>query len=536
MDFNLADIFESVVDVVGEREALVLGDRRLTYAELDAEATRLANHFLSVGIEPGNHIGVQLYNCVEYVVTMIACFKVRAVPVNVNYRYVEEELAYLFTDADLVALLLDTEFTPRVESIRSKTPKLRHVISVGDGDAPAGAVRYTDVVPAQSDVRGFGPRSGDDLYIIYTGGTTGMPKGVMWRQEDIFFAGMGGANPTGTPVSRPEEVAEQAVGRGKLVMFPVAPLMHGAAQLATWIGFLQASTVVMVRKFAPVDVIETAAREGANTMSIVGDAMGRPIAETLAGPMKGTELPSLLALSSAGAILSQAVRESLTELLPNIFILDNFGASETGFQGTGKPGSSPDKGLKFAVNDRTTVLDDDLKPVEPGSGAVGRVAQRGYVPLGYYKDEVKTKATFVSIDGVRHVLLGDMATIEPDGTIAVLGRGAVCINTGGEKVYPEEVEAVLKGHAAVYDAVVTGVPDERYGQRVAALVQLRDAAAEATINEDLVEHCRTRVARYKLPRLVIVVPEIRRSPSGKADYPWAAKVALDHMNTTPARN
>jgi 3-oxocholest-4-en-26-oate---CoA ligase len=353
-----------------------------------------------------------------------------------------------------------------------------------------------------------------------------MPKGVMWRQEDLFFAGMGGGAPTGTPVSRPEEVAERAVNAGALVMFPVAPLMHGAAQLGTWIGFLMAAKVVLIRKFDAIDVIETTKREGANSLAIVGDAMARPIAEALAGPLKGTELPSVFAISSAGAIFSQAVRDQLQELLPNVMLMDNFGASETGFQGTGKAGSSPESGLRFEVNDGTTVLGDDMVPVEPGSGVIGRVALRGHVPLGYYKDETKTKESFVTIDGARWVLLGDAATIEADGTIAVLGRHSVCINTGGEKVYPEEVEAALKAHPAIYDTVVTGVPDERFGSRVTALLQIRDGLPAPTLDE-IVEHCSTRVAKYKVPRLMFVVPEIRRSPSGKADYPWAASLAKD---------
>ncbi|HEU5033902.1 MAG TPA: acyl-CoA synthetase [Mycobacteriales bacterium] len=526
MEFNLADIFESVVDVVGDREALICGGRRLTYAELEARGNRLAHHLESVGVGPGDHVGVQLYNCTEYVETMIACFKVRAVPINVNYRYVEDELAYLFNDADLVALVHDTEFTARIENVRGRTPTLRHFLSVGGGEQPTGAVGYDEALAVQPDGRGFAPRSADDLYIIYTGGTTGMPKGVMWRQEDLFFAGMGGADPVGTPVSRPEEVAERAPNRGSLVMFPVAPLMHGAAQLATWIGFLQASKVVLVRKFDAADVIETAAREGANSMSIVGDAMGRPLAEALTTTYRDVELPALFAISSAGAILSQSVRDKLAERLPNTMLLDNFGASETGFQGTGVAGSSPDKGLKFTVNARSAVLDEDLKPLEPGSGVVGRMAQRGHVPVGYYKDEVKTKESFVTIDGERWVLLGDMARVEADGSISILGRGSVCINTGGEKVYPEEVEAVLKAHPAVYDAIVTGVPDERYGQRVAAIVQLR-AELPAPTEDDLIAHARAHVAGYKAPRTIVVVPEVRRSPSGKADYPWAAKVAAE---------
>jgi 3-oxocholest-4-en-26-oate---CoA ligase len=527
VEYNLADILESVVDVVGDREALVTAERRLTFAELDARANRLAHHLESIGVKPGDHVGVQLYNCTEYVETMIACFKVRAVPINVNYRYVEDELAYLFNDADLVALVHDTEFTPRVEAVRERTPKLRSLVTVGSGEQPAGAVRYDDAIAAQPDTRGFGPRSADDLYIIYTGGTTGMPKGVMWRHEDIFFAGMGGADPTGTPVGRPEEVAERLASRGVLHYFPVAPLMHGAAQLATWIGFLQGSKVVLVRKFDPADVIATAEREKANTISIVGDAMARPLAEALEGEFAGADLSSLFALSSAGAILSEAVRAKLAARLPNTMLLDNFGASETGFQGTGVAGSSPEKGLKFTVNARSAVLDDNLVPIQPGSGDIGRMAQRGHVPLGYYKDEKKTAESFVTIDGERWVLLGDMATIEADGSIAILGRGSVCINTGGEKVYPEEVEAVLKAHPAVYDAIVTGVPDERYGQRVAALVQLRPDQPAPT-EGDLIEHARKHVAGYKAPRVVLVVPEVRRSPSGKADYPWAAKVAAEH--------
>jgi acyl-CoA synthetase (AMP-forming)/AMP-acid ligase II len=531
VEYNLADIYESLADVIGDREALICGDRRLTYAQLEARANRLAHYLLSIGVQPGNHVGVQLYNCTEYVETMVACFKVRAVPVNVNYRYVEEELLYLFKDADLVALVHDTEFTSRINAVRDQAPLLVNFLSVGDGERPGGAIGYDDALAVQSDARdGFPQRSGDDLYIIYTGGTTGMPKGVMWRQADIFFAGMGGADPIGTPVSRPEEVAERAVNRGNLVMFPVAPLMHGAAQLGTWIGFLQASKVVLVRRFDPIDVIETANREGAISLSIVGDAMARPLAEALAGPRAGVGMPSVFAISSAGAIFSQSVKDSLKELLPNVALMDNFGASETGFQGTGKEGSSPDAGLRFTVNARTTVLDDDHKPIEPGSGKIGRVAQRGHVPLGYYKDEVKTKESFVTIDGERWVLLGDAATIEADGTIAVLGRHSVCINTGGEKVYPEEVEAALKAHPAVYDAVVTGVPDERFGQRVTALLQIRPEAAAPT-QAEIAEHCSTRVSRYKVPRLVFAVAEIRRSPSGKADYPWAAKVAKDLLLT-----
>jgi acyl-CoA synthetase (AMP-forming)/AMP-acid ligase II len=518
MEYNLADLFESVVDVIGDREALVCAGRRLTFAELDRRANRLGHHLAAAGVAPGQHVGVQLYNGTEYVETVLAALKIRAVPVNINYRYVEDELRYLYNDADIVFLVTDAEFLPRVRAVQGDSPTLREVLVVGDGGD------YEAALAAQPETRGFPPRSQDDIYIIYTGGTTGMPKGVMWRQEDMFFACLGGGDPVGTPVSRPEELAERVVDRGPLVMFPVAPLMHGAAQLATFIGFFQGARVVLVRKFDPADVLLTAARERANSMSIVGDAMARPLAETLAGPLAGTDLSSVLAISSAGAILSKSVRDRLQELLPKTMLMDNFGASETGFNGTGVPGSSPEAGLRFTVNARTAVLDDDLQLVPPGSGRVGRVAQHGHVPVGYYKDPVKTKETFVEIEGERWVLLGDMATVEADNTISVLGRASVCINTGGEKVFPEEVEAALKSHPAVFDVVVTGVPDPVYGNRVAAVVQLRDSAQGLTLDE-LAGHARAHVAGYKVPRVLALVDEVKRSPSGKADYPWAAEVA-----------
>ncbi len=513
MEYNLADLFESVVDTVPEREALVCGDRRLTFAELEARANRLAHHLAANGVGPGDHVGVQLYNGPEYVETMLACLKLRAVPVNINYRYVAAELAYLYGDADLVALVHDPEFTERVAEAR--TPAMRHALVAGP--------EYEKALDEASPDRDFGPRSADDHYIIYTGGTTGMPKGVVWRHEDLFFAGMGGGDPVGEPVKTPEELAERVATSYPLVMFPVAPLMHGAAQLATFIGWFGGRKVVLVRKFDAADVVRAIADEKVNAANIVGDAMARPIAEALAGPLKGADTSTLFAISSAGAILSASVKEQLKALLPNTILLDNFGATESGFNGTGVEGSSPEAGLRFTVNARTAVLDDSLKPVQPGSGVIGHVAQRGHVPLGYYKDPEKSAKVFVEIDGERWVLLGDLATVEEDGAVRVLGRGAVCINSGGEKIFPEEIEAVLKAHPAVFDAVVAGVPDERYGQRVAAVVQLRPGVE--AVDGDLDEHCRERLSGYKVPRAYVVVDEVRRSPSGKPDYRWAQQTA-----------
>ena len=525
MDFNLADIFETIVDVVPDREAIVCEDDRLTYAELEEKANRLGHHLQEAGVQPGQHVGVQLYNSIEYLTTAVACLKIRAVPVNVNYRYVEEELSYLYNDADLVALVVHRELASRAAAVR--TEKLKHVVLVDDDSgADLGgldAVPWDEAILKGSPERGFGPRSGDDLYIIYTGGTTGMPKGVMWRQEDIFFSGMGGGDPAGRPAERPEQIAEQAAGRDPSATFPMAPLMHGAAQLASFICFHWGGKVVLQHKFEPKGALRLMEREKVNTVSLVGDAMARPLADALDEPDANYDLSSLIVISSAGAVFSDAVRDQLKEHLPNIFLVDAYGASETGHQGTMAAESSPEKGLRFTMNDNTTVLDDDLKPVEPGSGVVGRVALKGHVPLGYYNDPEKTATTFKEIDGQRWVLPGDMATIEADGTVLVFGRGSVCINSGGEKIYPEEVEAALKSHPDVFDAVVVGVKDEKWGERVTALVQARPGR---TLDPDeVVAHCRTKVAGYKAPRQIYVLDELVRSPSGKADYPWARKTA-----------
>ena len=525
MQFNLADLFESVVDKIPEKEALVVrGAKRWTYRELDREANRLAHFLLARGVGPGDHVGMHMYNGSEYVVAVLACLKIRAVPININYRYLADELRYLYNDADLVAVVIDAEFGERLAAIAADTPKLKTVVSVG-GELP-GSTTYEEAVAGRSaDREGLlpaGPRSADDLYIIYTGGTTGMPKGVMWRHEDIFYAGMAGGRPYGEPMKDPSEIADGIdPAAGQLATFPVAPLMHGAAQLATFISFNMGQKVVLNRKFDAHEVLLTVAEEKANVISMVGDAMGRPLAEALAGPLAGTDVSSLIVISSAGAILSETVREQLQAQLPNVLIRDNFGSTESGFNGDAAPGSGPAGGMRFTVNERTTVfLEEERRPATPGDGRVGRVAQHGHVPLGYYNDPVKTAETFFEHDGRRWVLLGDLGTLEADGSVSVLGRGSQCINTGGEKVFPEEVEAVLKAHPDVFDAIVAGAPDERFGSRVAAVVQLRTDAGTPS-DADLEEFCKARLSGYKVPRLLVRVADIRRSPSGKPDYPWA---------------
>ncbi|MEU8862673.1 acyl-CoA synthetase [Streptomyces umbrinus] len=537
MEYNLADLFESVVDVVPDREALVYIDhpgtgaeRRLTYSELDAAANRVAHHLIDSGIRPGEHLGLHLYNGIEYLQTVLGCLKARIVPVNVNYRYVEEELVYLYRDADLAALVFDTEFTERVAAALPRASALRHLVRVGAPapDAPAlpTVVDFADIEASGSSERGLPPRSPDDQFIIYTGGTTGMPKGVMWRQEDLFFSGLGGGAPTGEPVKTPEEVAERVAAGGEgITFFPTPPLMHGTSTLTAFIGFNFGQRIVIHRKFVPEEVLRTIEKEKVTSVSLVGDAMLRPLIDALNGPMKGTDTSSMFSVSSSGAIMSETVRAQFQALIPNVMLLNNFGSSESGFNGTATEDSGPDRGFRIRVNSRTQVVDPaTYEPVPVGE--VGRVAQRGHVPLGYYNDPKKTAETFFEKDGARWVLLGDMATVDEEGVVTVLGRGSQCINTGGEKVYPEEVEQALKSHPDVYDALVAGVPDAKWGNHVAAVVQLRTGAGQPSL-DDIQTHCRTHLAGYKIPRQLVITDSIQRSPSGKADYRWARSVAAE---------
>ncbi|MGW3408811.1 acyl-CoA synthetase [Streptomyces sp. NPDC000888] len=537
MEYNLADLFESVVDVVPDREALVYIDhpgtgaeRRLTYAQLDAAVNRIAHHLIDSGIRPGEHLGLHLYNGIEYLQTVLACLKARIVPVNVNYRYVEEELVYLYQDADLVALVFDAEFTERVAAALPRASALRHLIRVGAAPTSAASspplVDFADAEAAGSPERGFPARSADDQFIIYTGGTTGMPKGVMWRQEDLFFSGLGGGAPTGEPVKSPEELAERVAAGGEgITFFPTPPLMHGTSTLTAFIGFNFGQRIVIHRKFVPEEVLRTIEKEKVTSVSLVGDAMLRPLIDALNGPLKGTDCSSMFSVSSSGAIMSETVREQFQALVPNVMLLNNFGSSESGFNGTATADSGPDRGFRIRVNSRTQVVDPAThEPVAVGEP--GRVAQRGHVPLGYYNDPKKTAETFFQKGDERWVLLGDMATVDEEGIVTVLGRGSQCINTGGEKVYPEEVEQALKSHPDVYDALVAGVPDEKWGNHVAAVVQLRRGAHHPSL-DDIQTHCRTHLAGYKIPRQLVITETIQRSPSGKADYRWARSVAAE---------
>ncbi len=544
MEFNLADLFERVADEVGHREALVSGDRRRSYALLDERSTRLAHGLAAHGVRAGDHVGLYLYNGAEFVETMLACFKLRAVPVNVNYRYVGEELAHLFSDADLVALVHHRELSHHVASVPSRPGSLRVLIEVDDGceASDTGALRYEDVLASGSARRDFGVRSADDHYVLYTGGTTGLPKGVVWRHEDILFATLGGGNPGGPPIERPEEVGERALvnrshrigpflprgdpGPDEFVALSLGPLIHASGQWTALSTLLGGGRLVLYthRSMDMSRVLDLVETERVTMLTIVGDTSGRPLVELLEARPDAYDTSSVRLLGSGGSILTAATKDRLLAALPSVLaISEAVGSSEAPVQVTavalkGTPASS----LSFAARDVTMVVDEDLRPVSPGSGQVGRLATRGRGPIGYHKDPARTARTFVEIDGVRWSLPGDMATVETDGTIRLLGRGSMCINTGGEKVYPEEVEAVVKAHPRVADAVVVGADDPEWGQRVACVVQ--PVPGPVPTLEELQGHCRAHLAGYKVPRALYLVDEVRRSPAGKQDYRWASEV------------
>ncbi len=527
---NIADLLEHAVDAVPERVAVVCGDRQVTFAELDARANRLAHHLAARGVGRGSHIGVYSRNSIEALEAMIAAYKLRAIAINVNYRYVHGELVYLFTDADLVALVHERAYSDKVAAVLPETPKLKHVVVIDDGSdgdfSSYGGVEYEEALAGQSPERDFEERSNDDLYILYTGGTTGYPKGVLWRHEDIWRTLGGGINfVTGEYVPDEWTMAEQGKA-GALVRLPAAPLIHGAAQWAAFGALFTGSTVVFVPRFDAHEIWKAVQENKVQVLTIVGDAMARPLVEAF---REGDyDASSIAAVSSHAALFSQSVKQEFIDLLPNVVITDAIGASESGFTGIGlvAKGSDHSAGPRVNFGKDAVLLDEDGNIVEKKAGAVGLIGRGGHVPLGYYNDPEKSKKIFVDVGGARYVVPGDYARYEEDGTVTLLGRGSQCVNTGGEKVYPEEVEGALKSHPDVFDALVIGVPDERLGQRVAAVVQLRDGA-ELDL-DGLEEHVRGEIAGYKVPRTVWLADEVGRTPSGKPDYPWAVRYAADH--------
>ncbi|MGB3444548.1 MAG: acyl-CoA synthetase [Actinophytocola sp.] len=535
MALNIADLFEHAVDAFPDRIAIACGDRAATFAELEGRANQLAHHLAEQGIGRGDHIGLYSRNSIEAIETLLAAYKLRAVTVNVNYRYVDNELRYLFDNADLVAVVHERRYADRMAAVLPDTPRVRHTIVVDDDtDLPSDSTAYESALAGRSTERDFGERSPDDLYILFTGGTTGYPKGVMWRHEDVWRT-LGGGIDFYTGEALADEWAQSQRGResGGMTRLPCAPLIHGAAQWATLPALFSGDTVVLLPQFEPHDVWRAIDRHQVRVVTIVGDAMARPL---LAAFQEGDyQATSVIAFSSHAALFSPSVKEQILDALPNAVITDAIGSSESGFQGMGiimKGAKQGSGGPRVNGGPSTIVIDEDNRRVAPGE--TGRLARGGHVPLGYYKDQEKSASIFVEVDGERFVVAGDYARLEEDGTITLLGRGNVSINTGGEKVFPEEVEAALKSHADVFDALVVGVPDERLGQRVAALVQLWDG--RELDFAALGAHVREQLAGYKVPRSVWVVEQVGRAPSGKPDYRWAKTYTEEHEPMWKAAN
>jgi fatty-acyl-CoA synthase len=540
---NLAAIHEAIAAAIPERECLVFRERRLTWAQVTDRTRRLADVLRQAGLgcsreraglrnwESGqSHIALYLYNGNEYLEGMLGAFKARCVPFNVNYRYVEEELEYLFDNADARAVIYHASFAPTLARVRAHLPSVKLWLQVDDGSGQAllpGARDYEQALATARPAPLPPDLSPDDLYILYTGGTTGMPKGVLWRQEDILRAALY----TGDPGSL-ASIVERAKAGG-IRSLPAPPFMHGAAH---WVAFNMwhvGGTVVVqnqTRHLDPHDIWSTVEREKVNAITIVGDAFGRPLADQLR--KQRYDLSSLKLFTSGGAIFTAALKQEILELIPGVRILDALGSSESGAQAAqfSAAGTRTTTG-DFALMPGNVVLKEDLSALLPaGSQEQGWIARSGNVPLGYYKDEAKTAKTFPTVGGVRYSVPGDRAGIDEKGQLRLFGRDSVTINSGGEKIFAEEVEHALKHHPAVYDAVVVGTPSERWGQQVTAIVKLREG--EHPTEEALRETARAHIAPFKLPKVFLFVDEIVRSPSGKADYRWAKATALAKLQAS----
>lgn len=532
MTLQLADLFERVAATVPQREALVCGGAdgtrtRLSYAELDARADRTAQALAARGVGRATKVGLQLRNHPAHVEALLALYKLRAVPVNLNHRYVADELAYVLADAGAPLLLTEVSTSQEADGAAAM---------VAASGAPRPVVVVCDerwraeVADAPCEVVEISPRHPDDLVLLYTGGTTGAPKGVMWRHDDLYQAALGGrgAPLRGIPaVVRAEDVVARALGHDPIRRrLPFCPLIHGGALWIVLQSLLSGGTAVLSTdpRLDGVAALDLLASERVDLTMVIGDAVARPIADALAATPGRWDLSSLQVVASGGAVLSTVVVDLLARHLPGTKVVDTFGASETGGQGRLRRGS--DGGPPRLDGDADNeVLDDELRPVAPGT--VGRLARRGAIPLGYWGDPERTAATFPTVDGVRWSVPGDLARREADGSITVLGRGSTSINTGGEKVFPEEVESVLKGHPWVADALVVGVPDDRFGQAVAAVVALRPGMTpDDALRVRLGDHARQHLAGYKVPRRWVVVDVCQRLATGKPDYAWARQVAL----------
>ncbi|MBI3786196.1 MAG: acyl-CoA synthetase [Deltaproteobacteria bacterium] len=541
MSFTLPAIHDGIAALIPEREAIVSPKKRLLWRDFAGRSRRLSNLLAGAGLgchrnrselegwESGqDHFGIYLYNGPEYLEAMAGAFRARVAPFNVNYRYVEDELLYLFKDAATRAIIYHAAFAPRLARILPNLPPLALLLQVEDGSGELllpGALDYEQALASASDTNPHTEPHPDDLYIVYTGGTTGMPKGVLWRQEDIFFAALGGHIPGGVPLQSLDELLSRVPYGDTMRILPAPPFMHGAGHWTALMMLHQGGTVILpanVQKLDPDDIWQTIQREKVFSLSIVGDAFARPLIDQLRN--KQYDLSCLKIIGSGGAILSKTLKQAFIELIPDVLVVDGYGSSETGAQGSSAMAAGSDAPTAFRLDEHTCLLDETMtQRLQPGDDAVGWVARSGHVPLGYLGDPDKTRRTYRVIDGIRYSVPGDRARLAADGSVILLGRDSVCINTGGEKVFAEEVEQALKKHPAVYDVLVTGTPSERWGSQVTAVVALRPG--QPATEQELLERAASELARYKLPRAFVFVDTVLRTPTGKPDYRWAKETA-----------
>jgi acyl-CoA synthetase (AMP-forming)/AMP-acid ligase II len=529
--WNIGSILEAVASARPDATVQIHGEREITWAEHERRAQGVVSALLQAGAGRQAKVAQYLYNCPEYMESFVACFKGGFVPVNTNYRYREGELLYLWDNADVFAVVFHGCFADTIADLRDRLPGIQLWLWVDDGSGPCPdwAIEYEDAARAEPQPLPW-ERDGDDLLLLYTGGTTGMPKGVMWRQDDLFRIANRGRQPEPYDLERGlDGIRDQvrAEGGGR-VSLPACPLMHGTGMLTALFAMVNGGTVVTMqgRRFDPIEMLDTIQARRVEGTAIVGDAFARPLLEHLDAHPQHWDISSLVAVVSSGTMWSQEIKNGLLKHHPDVILRDGLGSSESLGMGTSEStGKSAVGTARFELGEDACVLSDDGRVVEPGSGERGRLAVSGFLPVGYYKDPEKTAATFPVIEGVRYSIAGDYATVEADGTITLLGRGSVCINTGGEKVFPEEVEEVLKQHDKVIDAACVGVPDQRFGNAITALVEASDDVLEA----ELILHVKSQLAAYKAPKRILFVDSVGRSPSAKLDYKALREEALRQL-------
>ncbi len=531
--WNFADAWEVVAETLPDAPALIHGDRRQNWAATDARANGIAATLLGSGARHQDKVAHYLFNCPEYLESTFAMFKAGLVPVNTNYRYGSEELAYLWDNADAVGVVFHAGFAGRIEEIRPRLHGIRSWLWVADGSGetcPPWATPYEDAASCHEErVTAPWRRGPDDLYILYTGGTTGYPKGVMWRQDDLF-ASLNAASFLHFPDDGGLEGIRSTLNAPGAVHLPACPLMHGTGALSAFNAWNGGGSVVTLTNhtFDPAEMLDAIQENRVNSLAIVGDAFAKPMLRALDADPGRWDISSLFLIVSSGVMWSEETKQGLHRHHPGMLLVDTFSSSEALGMGTSVSASGSEiQTARFSLGDSARVIGEDGRNVIPGTAEIGMLAVGGRNPVGYYKDPEKSASTFRVIDGKRYSIPGDYATVDSDGTIHLLGRGSVVVNTGGEKVFPEEVEEAIKSHPLVHDAVVLGVPDERFGEAICALVETQPGADLRS--EDIVEQVQARLARFKAPRHVVFVKAIDRAPNGKVDYEQLRSDALQQL-------